>query len=200
MLELIGQGFGFAGGIIMIATGLPQTLRIRKLGNTNGFALSPWILMLFTFSAYTAYGLMQNSAAIWTTNALTFITTALVVTAVKGNNFKNWALILLGGLAWGYLITVVPSIIASIILAALTANRVPQLIKSWMNRHTAMVTAVSISSLLITLASTLCWLAFAFLTKDYFIVFTTSLAISITLITAAVEKHISNLAKKAHLA
>lgn len=200
LLEVIGQGFGFAGGIIMIATGLPQTLRIRKLGNTDGLALSPWILMLFTFSAYTAYGFLQNSIAIWSTNALTYITTALVVTAVKGNNFKNWALILLGGLAWGYVILVVPTLIASIILAALTANRVPQLVKSWMNRHTAMVTAVSIPSLLITLASTTCWLAYAFLTKDYFIVFTTSLAISITLITALVEKHIANLAKKAHLA
>ncbi len=200
MLEIIGQGFGFAGGIIMIATGLPQTTRIRKLGNTQGLALSPWILMLFTFSAYAAYGLMQNSIAIWSTNALTFITTALVVTAVKGNSLKNWLLIFVGGLAWGYLITVMPTIIASIILAALTANRVPQLIRSWMNRHTAMVTAVSIPSLLITLASTLCWLAFAFLTEDYFIVFTTSLAIGITLITALVENHIANLAKKAQLA
>ncbi len=199
MLEIFGQGFGFAGGIIMIATGLPQTMRIRKLGNTEGLALSPWILMLFTFSAYTAYGLMQKSAAIWTTNALTFITTAMVVTAVKGNNFKNWMLILLGGLTWGYLITIVPGIISSIILAALTANRVPQLVKSWLNRHTAMVSAVSIPSLLITLASTSCWLAYAFLTEDYFIVFTTSLAISITLITALVENHIANLAKKAHL-
>ncbi len=200
MLEIIGQGFGFAGGIIMIATGLPQTTRIRKLGNTQGLALSPWILMLFTFSAYAAYGLMQNSIAIWSTNALTFITTALVVTAVKGNSLKNWLLIFVGGLAWGYLITVMPTILASIILAALTANRVPQLIRSWMNRHTAMVTAVSIPSLLITLASTLCWLAFAFLTEDYFIVFTTSLAIGITLITALVENHIANLAKKAQLA
>jgi uncharacterized protein with PQ loop repeat len=199
MLELIGQGFGFAGGIIMIATGLPQTLRIRKLGKTEGLALSPWILMLFTFSAYTAYGFMQDSIAIWSTNALTFITTALVVTAFKGNSVKNWILILLGGLAWGYLVTIVPAIVASVILAALTANRVPQLIKSWLNRHTAMVSAVSISSLLITLASTMCWLTYAFLTKDYFIVFTTSLAITITLITAIVENHIANLAKKAHL-
>jgi uncharacterized protein with PQ loop repeat len=62
-----------------------------------------------------------------------------------------------------------------------------------------MVSAVSIPSLLITLASTSCWLAYAFLTEDYFIVFTTSLAISITLITALVENHIANLAKKAHL-
>lgn len=199
MLEIIGQGFGFAGGIIMIATGLPQTLRIRKLGSTEGLALSPWILMLLTFSAYTAYGFMQDSVAIWSTNALTFITTALVVTAVKGNTLKNWILILLGGLTWGYLITIVPGIISSIILAALTANRVPQLVKSWLNRHTAMISAVSIPSLLITLASTSCWLAYAFLTEDYFIVFTTSLAISITLITALVENHIANLAKKAHL-
>jgi uncharacterized protein with PQ loop repeat len=200
MLETLGQVFGFAGGIIMIATGLPQTMRIRKLGNTEGLALSPWILMLFTFSAYAAYGFMQDSVAIWSTNALTFITTALVVTAVKGNSLRNWILILAGGLVWGLLITVMPTLLASIILAALTANRVPQLIRSWINRHTAMVTAVSIPSLLITLASVFCWLAYAFLTKDYFIVFTTSLAISITLITALVENHIANLAKKAHLA
>ncbi|MEY4618626.1 MAG: hypothetical protein RL101_812, partial [Actinomycetota bacterium] len=88
---------------------------------------------------------------------------------------------------------------ASIILAALTANRVPQLILSWINRHTAMVTAVSIPSLLITMASVLCWLIYAFLERDYFIVFTSFLAIGITLITALVENHIANLAKKAHL-
>jgi uncharacterized protein with PQ loop repeat len=199
MQEVLGQIFGFAGGIIMIATGLPQTLRIRKLGNTDGLALSPWILMLFTFSAYAAYGLMQDSVAIWSTNALTFLTTAMVVTAFKGNSIRNWLFILAGGLAWGFLITLMPTILASIILAALTANRVPQLILSWINRHTAMVTAVSIPSLLITMASVLCWLIYAFLERDYFIVFTSFLAIGITLITALVENHIANLAKKAHL-
>jgi uncharacterized protein with PQ loop repeat len=199
MQEVLGQIFGFAGGIIMIATGLPQTLRIRKLGNTDGLALSPWILMLFTFSAYAAYGLMQDSVAIWSTNALTFLTTAMVVTAFKGNSIRNWLFILAGGLVWGFLITLMPTILASIILAALTANRVPQLILSWINRHTAMVTAVSIPSLLITMASVLCWLIYAFLERDYFIVFTSFLAIGITLITALVENHIANLAKKAHL-
>ena len=200
MLELLGQGFGFAGGIIGIATGLPQYLRIRKQGHHDGLALSPWILMLATFAAYTAYGLMANSASIWVCNILTFFTTALVVTAVKGNGVKVWALILLGGAFTATLIFVLPPAITSIALILLTANRVPQLIRSWLNRHNAMVTAVSISSLVVAFTSMACWEAYAILTGDHLIVITTLVAITITLTTALVEAHIARLAKMAHLA
>ena len=199
MFDSLGQVLGFAGGIIMIAAGLPQVFRIRKLGNTDGFALSPWILMLVTFSAYTAYGIASNSPAIWVTNIASFITSGMVVTAVKGNNFKNWLLIGVTGLVCGGLIIVVPHIVSSTILMLLTGNRIPQLIRTWLNRHTAMVTAVSVSSLAIAFTSMICWLLYAIFTGDKFIVATTVVSMVITALTAAVELHIARLARAAHV-
>lgn len=200
VIHLIGEGFGFAGGIIGIATGLPQYFRIRRQGNHDGLALSPWILMLATFAAYTAFGLMAGSPAIWICNLLTFFTTALVVFAVKGHGIKTWLLVLAIGIASAGLIAVLPPMISNIALVALTANRLPQLIRSWFNRRTAMVTAVSISSMLVAVTSMLCWGAYAILTQRGLIVLTTSVALSITLATAAVEAHIARLARKAQLA
>lgn len=200
LMHLIGEGFGFAGGIIGIATGLPQYFRIRKQGNHDGLALSPWILMLATFAAYTAFGLMAGSPAIWVCNLLTFFTTALVVFAVKGYGFRTWLLVLAIGIASAGLIAVLPPMISNIALVALTANRLPQLIRSWFNRRTAMVTAVSISSMLVAVTSMLCWGAYAILTQRGLIVLTTAVALSITLATAAVEAHIARLARKAQLA
>jgi uncharacterized protein with PQ loop repeat len=200
LFEVIGQGFGFAGGIIGIATGLPQYLRIRKQGNHDGLALSPWILMLATFSAFTAYGLIAHSASIWVCNLLTFFTTALVVTAVKGNGIKVWASIIAGGIACATLIILLPPAITSIVLVLLTANRVPQLIRTWMNRRKDMVTAVSISSLMVAFSSMACWEVYALLTGDHLVVLTTAVAIAITLSTALMEAHIARLAKQARLA
>jgi len=198
-LHQLGEIFGFAGGIIGIATGLPQALRIRKQGHHDGLALSPWILMLATFSAYTAYGLVQNSPAIWICNLLTFFTTALVVTAVKGNGFKVWALILIGGAASAGVIVALPPLLSNAVLVILTANRLPQLVRTWLNRKTAMVSAVSISSLLVALTSMTCWGLYAIFTENSFIILTTIVAMSITISTAVLEAHIARLAKKAHL-
>lgn len=199
-MHQLGEMLGFVGGIIGIATGLPQALRIRKQGHHDGLALSPWILMLATFSAYTAYGLVQNSPAIWICNLLTFFTTALVVTAVKGNGFKVWALILIGGAASAGVIVALPPVLSNAALVILTANRLPQLVRTWLNRKTAMVSAVSISSLLVALTSMTCWGLYAIFTENSFIILTTIVAMSITISTAVLEAHIARLAKKAHLA
>jgi uncharacterized protein with PQ loop repeat len=195
----LGEIFGFAGGIIGIATGLPQAFRIRRQGHHDGLVLSPWILMLATFAAYTAYGLLQKSPAIWVCNLLTFFTTALVITAVKGNGFKVWVLIIVGGLASAGLIVALPPVLSNIALLILTANRLPQLFRTWMNRRTAMVSAVSISSLAVAVASMTCWGLYAILTGNNFIVLTTSVAMTITLATTFLEAHIARLAKQAHL-
>jgi uncharacterized protein with PQ loop repeat len=92
-----------------------------------------------------------------------------------------------------------PPVLSNIALLILTANRLPQLFRTWMNRRTAMVSAVSISSLAVAVGSMVCWLLYAIFTGNSFIVLTTSLAMSIMLATAFLEAHIARLAKQAHL-
>jgi uncharacterized protein with PQ loop repeat len=194
-LHLLGEISGFIGGAIGVATGVPQSLRVRKLGHTDGLALSPWILMCFQFAAWTAFGLSHDSLAIWFFNALTFVTTALVVIAIRGNRFSTYLLLVAIASVTGVFVFFGPEALINVVMVALTASRVPQLIRSWINRKRTKPTAVSISSLLVSLTSMLFWLGFAFLTENSLVIVTTFVAIGVTLATALLEQHIANHAK-----
>jgi len=73
-------------------------------------------------------------------------------------------------------------------------------VRTWLNRHTAMVSAVSISSLVVAFTSMACWGLYAIFTGNNFIMLTTSVAMLITIATTLLEAHIARLAKQAHLA
>lgn len=187
----IGEICGFIGGAIGIATALPQVVRIRRLGHSEGLALSPWLLMLIQFAAWSAFGLKIWSPSILFANVLTFVTTALVVVAITGSSFKNWFYIALGGLATGAFVFLAPSFITDWILIILTGSRFPQLVVTWFNRASAKPTAVSISSLVVALTSMAFWMAFAILTERSLVVATTSVAIAVTVLTAILESSIA---------
>lgn len=191
MLQVVGEICGFIGGTIGIATGVPQMLRIRKLGHSQGLALSPWILMYIQFAAWTSFGLRVGSPSIWVCNLLTFFTTALVVTAVKGNTTKNWAVIVSAGVATGLAIHILPMMVVNPVMVIFTMSRLPQLVRTWLNRAKETPTAVSIPSLLVSVTSMCFWMSFAILTNDPTVVVTTSVALAITLATALLESRIS---------
>ncbi|MEN9989754.1 MAG: hypothetical protein RL508_733 [Actinomycetota bacterium] len=197
MLHVIAEIFGFIGGAIGVATGVPQMMRIRRLGHSDGLALSPWILMYVQFAAWTGFGLRVGSPAIWVANLLTFFTTALVVTAVKGNSVKNWLVILGAGAVTGVAVFYGPIVVVNWAMIVLTASRLPQLIRTWINRATVKPTAVSVSSLLIAVSSMACWGVYSVLNQNAVVMATTAVALSITLATALLE---SRIARRAQLA
>jgi uncharacterized protein with PQ loop repeat len=190
-MHAIGEIFGFIGGFIGIATGLPQMLRIRRLGHADGLEFSPWLLMLVLFAAWTSFGFKAASPSIMVANLLTFFTTALVVVAITGNTFKSWSLILLIGAAAGLFVFYGPVVLVNLVLVLLTAARLPQLIRTWLNRATAKVTAVSIPSLVVALTSMVFWMGFAVLTENGLVVVSTTVSLAITLLTALVELKIA---------
>lgn len=190
-MHLIGEICGFIGGTIGVATGIPQSLRVRKLGHTDGLELSPWILMCIGFAAWTAFGLTHNALAIWFFNALTFITTALVVIAIRGNRISTYAQLALIATATSLVVVYAPSWLVDIVMIATTLSRVPQLIRTWINRDRVKPTAVSISSLAVALSSMLFWLGYAFFTENPLVITTTSCAIGVTLATAILESRIA---------
>lgn len=195
ILHAIGEISGFIGGAIGIATGLPQALRVRKLGHTDGLELSPWLLMFTMYAGWAAFGLLHNAFAIWFFNALTVLTTALVIVAIRGNRISSY--LLMAGLvsAIGSLVLFGPELLVNIVLLILTASRVPQLIRSWINRDRVKPTAVSISSLVVALSSMAFWMAYAILTENPLVVLSTSIAIATTVATALLEAHIARHAK-----
>jgi uncharacterized protein with PQ loop repeat len=198
-MHAIGEIFGFIGGAIGVATALPQVLRIRKLGHADGLALSPWVLMIIQFAAWTAFGLKVSSPSILFANLLTFFTTALVVVAIVGNKALNWLLICVTGLAIGLFVFYGPGLLVDWAMIVLTGSRLPQLIQTWFNRASVKPTAVSIPSLIVALVSMLFWMAFALLTENSLVTTTTAVAITITVLTAVLEGTIAKRASEVHV-
>lgn len=192
---LIGEILGFLGGTIGILQGLPQALRIRKLGHSDGVSLSHWYFMATQFAAWVGFGLRVDSPAIWVTNVLTFATSVAVVLSVQ--NSKLLGLVYSVGLGttagafclWG------PGTLVDWFLIAMVASRLPQLLRTFKNRKTADPTAVSISALVISLISMAFWFGYAFVNNNVLVIITTIIAVTITLLTALVERQIVKAAK-----
>ena len=193
---MIAEIFGFLGGTIGILQGLPQAIRIRKLGHADGVSLSHWYFMATQFAAWVGFGLRVDSPAIWVTNALTFATSVAVVLSVQSNKFLAVVYSTgLGGAAaafclWG------PGTLVDWFLIAMVASRLPQLLRTFKNRKTADPTAVSISSLVISLVSMAFWFAYAIVNNNVLVIITTIIAVTITLLTALVERQIVKTAQQ----
>ena len=190
-MHLIGEICGFIGGTIGVATGIPQSLRVRKLGHTDGLELSPWILMCIGFAAWTAFGLTHNALPIWFFNALTFLTTALVVLAIRGNKFSTYAQLAMIATITALVVVYAPSWLVDIVMVATTLSRIPQLIRTWINRNRVKPTAVSISSLAVALSSMLFWFGYAVFTENPLVITSTLCAMGVTLATAILESRIA---------
>ena len=195
MQSVLGEIAGLIGGTIGIAQSVPQIVRIRKLGHSNGLVLSPWILMYVQFSAWVGFGLKIGSPSIYATNLLTFVGAAMVVLTVKGYTLKHILQILAAASAACLFVIYGPGVIVDWTLIVLTGSRLPQLIKTWINRANAAVTAVSVSALVIALVSMSFWMIYGFLTQNGLVITTTTVAMSITLATALIESHIASKAR-----
>jgi uncharacterized protein with PQ loop repeat len=187
---MIAEILGFLGGTIGILQGVPQALRIRRLGHADGVSLSHWYFMTTQFAAWVGFGLRVDSPAIWVTNALTFATSAAVIFGIQSSKLKAGAYSLLLATAAATFTWFGPGLLVDWFLIAMVASRLPQLIRTFRNRKTADPTAVSISSLAISLASMAFWFAYAIINANTLVIITTIIAVSITLATAIIESQI----------
>ena len=188
--QVIAEILGFLGGTIGILQGVPQALRIRRLGHADGVSLSHWYFMTTQFAAWVGFGLRVDSPAIWVTNALTFATSAAVIFGIQSSKLKAGAYSLLLAIAAAAFTWFGPGPLVDWFLIAMVASRLPQLIRTFRNRETADPTAVSISSLAISLASMAFWFAYAIINANTLVIITTIIAVSITLATAILERQI----------
>lgn len=191
MWQLLGEICGFIGGTIGIVVAIPQVIRIRKLGHADGLALSPWLLMLVQFSAWTAFGYKTASPSLFICNLLTVVTTALVVFAIMGNSFKTWLSALGIVSAATLLVYTAPSQLVDVFLVLTNAARLPQLITTWRNRKTAKPSSVSISSLVVALISMSFWMGYGFFNQSVLVLTSTSVVMAMTLATAWLETSIA---------
>lgn len=190
-MHAIGEAFGLAGGTLGTVVAVPQVIRIRKMGHSEGVSLLPYLLLCVTYSAWFTYGLMLGSPSLIISNVLTYITGALVIVAILGNSLKSYGIMAGISAATILFVNFSPEVVVQGLLVVLTFSRLPQLIVSWKNRKRDTATAVSLGSLFLALTGASLWMAYSFLTEHPFFIITTSLAIALSLATFLVEWRIS---------
>lgn len=195
LMHTIGELCGFAGGTLGTVVALPQVLRIRRMGHSDGVSLLPYLLLCITYSAWFTYGVVLSSPSLIVSNVFTYITGALVILAIRGNNWSSYGIMAGISVVTVGFVLLSPDLWIQILLVVLTFSRLPQLIVSFRNRNRESETAVSLGSLLIALTGASLWMGYSVLTERPFFVLTTSIAIALSLTTFLVEWRISKRAR-----
>jgi uncharacterized protein with PQ loop repeat len=172
---------GFIAGGIGMFFGLPQALRVRRLGHGRGVSLISWLLLFGTSTCWGAYGLDIKSHSVLLTNIGAALVNASVIMAIMKNNLKSIALLSVYASALSALILNLPSAVVSTILILVVFAQTPQIVKSYKNLHAGADTAVSISGLSVSSLSIALWFVYALLADVSLILLSASIAVSLNL-------------------
>jgi uncharacterized protein with PQ loop repeat len=162
--------FGFIGGALGIFFGLPQALRIRRLGHGRGLSLISWLLQLGVATSWAAYGFDIDSPSLLATNIAAAIINASVVWVILDNRLRSILTIsaLMAGVAG--LVLTLPASIASVLLISLVFAQSPQVIKSYKNINIGKDSAVSVVAMSVSALSGIFWIIYAANINDLLLV------------------------------
>jgi uncharacterized protein with PQ loop repeat len=172
---------GFIAGGLGMFFGLPQALRVRRLGHGRGVSLISWLLLFGTSTCWGAYGLDIKSPSVLLTNIGAALVNASVIMAIMKNNLKSIALLSVYASALSALILNLPGAVVSTILILVVFAQTPQIVKSYKNLHAGADTAVSISGLSVSSLSIALWFVYALLADVSLILLSASIAVSLNL-------------------
>ncbi len=153
--------FGFIGGALGIFFGLPQALRIRRLGHGRGLSLISWLLQLGVATSWATYGFDKNSPSLLATNMAAALINASVVWVILQNRLRSLLTIttLVAGVAG--LVLTLPASIASVLLISLVFAQSPQVFKSLKNIKIGKESAVSVVAMSVSALSGIFWIIYA---------------------------------------
>lgn len=178
---------GFIAGGIGIFFGLPQALRVRKLGHGRGVSLISWTLQFAVAASWATYGFDTKSPSILLTNLVALLVNTSVIMAILRNNVKSISLLIIYAAVWATLILVLPSPGVSTLLVALNFAQSPQVVKSFHNIRVGKDSAVSVTALLVSCFSILIWILYGFMADDLLIKVSALVALSINSVIIALE-------------
>jgi uncharacterized protein with PQ loop repeat len=185
----LAEWFGFMGGALGIAQGIPQVVRLRRLGHGLGVSWASRLMMVSSSAAWMAYGIREGSPAMIVTNLISLLIEAYVVVLLAGlapSAIANMAVIIGASLAVPLLL---PLVVVSVVMFGFTLSRAPQIVRSYRTRRDGLQqSAVSMGSLVTSVVSLLCWTVFSVLSQRPLLVGTTTLAMSTTLAVAYLER------------
>jgi uncharacterized protein with PQ loop repeat len=153
--------FGFIGGALGIFFGLPQALRIRRLGHGRGLSLISWLLQLGVATSWATYGFDKNSPSLLATNMAAALINASVVWVILQNRLRSILTITTLVVGVAGLVLTLPESIASVLLISLVFAQSPQVFKSFKNIEIGKESAVSVVAMSVSALSGIFWIIYA---------------------------------------
>ena len=179
--------FGFIGGALGIFFGLPQALRVRRLGHGRGVSLISWLLQLGVATSWAAYGFDKNSPSLLATNMAAGIINASVVWAILDNRLRaTFAIATLVAVVAGLVLTL-PTGLASALLISLVFAQSPQVYKSFKNIRIGKESAVSVVAMSVSALSGIFWIIYAVKISDSLLVLCNAIVLSNNIAIIALE-------------
>ena len=160
---------GFIAGALGMFFGLPQALRVRRLGHGRGVSLISWLLQFGVAISWGAYGLDIKSPSVLLTNLGAALINASVIVAIMRNNLKSISTLLAYAGVLTALVLLLPSFLVSTLLISLVFAQSPQIIKSYKNISGGKDSAVSITALSVSSFSIALWFIYAVMVSDLLI-------------------------------
>jgi uncharacterized protein with PQ loop repeat len=162
--------FGFIGGALGIFFGLPQALRIRRLGHGRGLSLISWLLQLGVATSWATYGFDKNSPSLLATNTAAALINASVVWVILDNRLRSILTITTLVVGVAGLVLTLPASIASVLLISLVFAQSPQVFKSFKNVKIGKESAVSVVAMSVSALSGIFWIIYAVSIADALLV------------------------------
>lgn len=178
---------GFIAGALGMFFGLPQALRVRRLGHGRGVSLISWLLQFGVATSWATYGFDVKSPSVFLTNLGAGIVNASVIWAIIQNRWKSIAILTSYVALIATLVLVLPSILVSVLLVALVFAQTPQVYKSYKNIRYGKDSAVSIVALSVSSFSIFLWFIYAAMIDDNLIKVSTIISFTTNVAIIALE-------------
>jgi uncharacterized protein with PQ loop repeat len=178
---------GFIGGGIGMFYGVPQALRIRRLGHGTGVSLPTWLLTFGVSTSWAAWGFGANSPSALIMNICGALVNGSVVVAIMPSLRKAILPLLSITVALWFLVLTLPDPIVSVLLTALVFSLAPQVVTSFRSLRNGTISVVSMKALTVSMMSNIFWIAYGFVTKTYLIFLTSGIAMTMILIVMTLE-------------
>jgi uncharacterized protein with PQ loop repeat len=178
---------GFIGGGIGMFYGLPQALRIRRLGHGIGVSLNTWLLTFGVSTSWAAWGFGANSPSALIMNICGALVNGSVVVAIMPSTRRAIIYLLAITAVLWFLILTLPDAIVSALLIALVFCLAPQVLESFRSLRNGTTSAVSIRALAVALLSNIFWIAYAFVREIHLVFLTSGIAMTMIFIVMTLE-------------
>lgn len=178
---------GFIAGALGMFFGLPQALRVRRLGHGRGVSLISWLLQFGVATSWATYGFDVKSPSVLLTNLGAGIVNASVIWAIIQNRWKSIAILTSYVALLATLVLVLPSTLVSALLIALVFAQTPQVYKSYKNIRYGKDSAVSIVALSVSSFSIFLWFIYAAMIDDNLIKVSTIISFTTNVAIIALE-------------